>query len=107
MTQDAYLAFETGGTKLVAGVAGEDGSLIETRIIAREHTDKAPRSLSRLIEVGKALREAHEAKGETFRGIGFGYGGQVSRSTQRVLACPHEDGWEDIDIHAEMQRTFA
>jgi len=107
MTKDAYLAFETGGTKLVAGVAGEDGALIETRIIAREHTDNAPRSLSRLIEVGKALREEHEAKGATFRGIGFGYGGQVSRSAQRVLACPHEAGWEDIDIHAEMQNAFA
>jgi glucokinase len=107
MTQDAYLAFETGGTKLVAGVAGADGTLIETRIISREHTDKASRSLSRLIEVGKALRAEHEAKGMTFCGIGFGYGGQVRRSNQRVMTCFHEEGWEDIDVHAELQNVFA
>lgn len=106
MTHDAYLAFETGGTKLVAGVAGSDGALIETRILTREHSNTAPRSLSRLIDAGKALRAEHEAKGFVFRGVGFGYGGQVVRSAQRVLACPHEAGWEDIDVRSELQRAF-
>ncbi len=106
MTQDAYLAFETGGTKLVAGVAGANGRLIGTRILMREGTDRAQRSLSRLIEAGAALRAEHETRGLTFRSIGFGYGGQVSRSTQRVLACPHEAGWEDVDVQAELQCAF-
>jgi glucokinase len=106
MTKDAYLAFETGGTKLVAGVAGSDGVLIETRILAREDNDTAPHSLSRLIDAGAALRAEHEAKGAHFRSIGFGYGGQVIRSTQRVLACPHEVGWENIDVQAELRRAF-
>lgn len=107
MTQDAYLAFETGGTKLVAGVAGADGVLIETRIITREHHDAAPRSLSRLIEAGQALREAHEAKGLNFRGVGFGYGGQMRRRSQRVMTCFHEAGWEELDVQAELQRAYA
>jgi glucokinase len=107
MTHDAYLAFETGGTKLVAGVADASGALIETRMIAREHSDTAPRSLARLMDVGRALRAEHEGKGMAFRGIGFGYGGQVLRSTQRVLACPHEAGWESVDVQAELQRAFA
>lgn len=84
MTHDAFLAFETGGTKLVAGVAGADGALIETRILAREPSDTAPRSLSRLIDAGAALRAEHEANGAIFRGVGFGYGGQVARSAARA-----------------------
>lgn len=107
MTHDVFLAFETGGTKLVAGVAGADGKLIETRMLTREHADAAPRSLSRLIEAGAALRAEYEARGATFRGIGFGYGGQIVRSTGRALACPHEAGWEDIGVQAELQRAFA
>ena len=106
MTQRAYLAFETGGTKLVAAVAEADGKLIESRIISRAPTNRAPQSLRQLIDTSTQLRTDYEARGYTFAGIGFGYGGQVSRGTQRVLRCPHEDGWEDIDVSAELRRAF-
>ena len=40
MSDAHYLAFETGGTKLVAGVAGPDAALLETQRIERipDHT---------------------------------------------------------------------
>jgi glucokinase len=106
MMSAAYLAFETGGTKLVAAVADQNGALIETRILARQPSDRAPHSLGQLIEAAQQLRAAHEADGATLKGIGFGYGGQVSRSQQRVLRCPHEDGWEDIDVRDVLTREF-
>ena len=106
MTNRAYLAFETGGTKLVAAVALADGKLIESRIIARAPSNRASHSLSQLIETAMQLRKGYEACGYGFAGIGFGYGGQVSRSAQRVLRCPHEDGWEDIDVRAELESAF-
>ena len=39
MSDSGYLAFETGGTKLVAGVAGADLRLVETRTAYREPGD--------------------------------------------------------------------
>jgi glucokinase len=106
MTRQAYLAFETGGTKLVAAIADASGKLIETRTLARQPADHAPRSLSNLIEAAKALHADYETKGHNLRGIGFGYGGQVSRSQQRVLRCPHEEGWEDVDVRDVLLREF-
>lgn len=103
---DAYLAFETGGTKLVAAVADAAGRLIESRTLRRDPRNHAPQTLAALIEAAGQLRTAHEAHGAVFKGVGFGYGGQVSRAQQRVLRNPHEDGWEDIDVRDELRRAF-
>lgn len=104
--RDAYLALETGGTKLVAAVADADGCLIEARVLARAPDNRAPDSLAELIDAAQVLLAAHAARGLAFRGVGFGYGGQVSRAAQRALRCPHEEGWEDIDVRAELERAF-
>lgn len=106
MPYPAYLAFETGGSKLVAAVADAEGKLLESCVLARPPDNHAPQSLSALIEVAQRLRMAHEARGAVFKGIGFGYGGQVSRSAQRVLPCPHEAGWDELDVRDVLSRSF-
>jgi glucokinase len=106
MTHFAYLAFETGGTKLVAAVADADGMLIETAIRKRKPNDRAEDSLQQLIDAARELRERHEANGKTFRGIGFGYGGQVKRAAQMPLACIHEAGWEKINVRHRLSDMF-
>ncbi len=103
---EAYLAFETGGTKLVAAVADAGGRLIEAHVLWRHPENRAPQSLAMLIEAASRMRDAHEANGATFKGIGFGYGGQVSRAQQRVLRNPHEEGWEDVDVRGALGRAF-
>ena len=106
MTDARYIVFETGGTKLVAGLADADGRLITTRILDRQHDDRAEQSLERLIDCGLELRETAQLGGATFRGIGFGYGGGVDRIAQRPLACMHEEGWEDLDALDFLKRAF-
>jgi len=106
MDDRTFLAFETGGTKLVAAVADMRGTLIESRLIPRSPTNRAPHSLALLIDAAARLQHDYALRGFAFGGIGFGYGGQVSRSQQRVLRCPHEDGWEDIDVRAHLQHAF-
>ncbi len=87
-----YLAFETGGTKLVAALADSSGVLTQTRVLRRAHTDRASDSIRRLIEAG------HELLGDSRpAAVGFGYGGGVDRARNRPLQCFHEDGWEDVD----------
>ncbi len=106
MSTASYLVFETGGTKLVAGVAGADRRLVETRILYRESGDRAERSLDRLIEAGRELRERHEQHGASFRAIGFGFGGTVRRSAKEPHLCLHEDGWDGLAVVPKLEGEF-
>lgn len=95
-----YLAFETGGTKLVAAVAGRDRRLIETRVIAREPGADAEVSLGALLRLGAELRREH---GGEFLAAALGFGGTVDRLNRRPHRCLHEDGWEAIDVVARLE----
>ena len=106
MQDPAYLAFETGGTKLVAGVAGPDLRLIETRTLSRQPEDTAAESLCGLLKLGRELKSQHEAKGLAFRGCGLGFGGYVRRLDQRPLANLHEPGWDEIDLARALEAEF-
>ncbi len=106
MTSQAYLAFETGGTKLIAAVADENGQFLDRRVLRREHHHTAPVSLARILDAGESLLRDFSARGRSFRAIGFGYGGQVDRTRERAMQCFHEDGWESLDVLAELRRRF-
>ena len=106
MTDVTYLVFETGGTKLVAGVAGQDCRILETCILYREHTDRAETSLKRLVAAAHELVEKHTHQGASFRAVGFGFGGVVRRSTRDPYLCLHEDGWEDLKVVETLEREF-
>ncbi len=101
-----YLVFETGGTKLVAGVAGDDCRIIETSIALREPGDRAEKSFQRLLEAGHALRRRHEKLGHSLRAIGFGFGGIVRRSTRDPFLCLHEEGWETVRVVETLEKEF-
>ena len=106
MTDATYLVFETGGTKLVAGVAGRDCRILETRILYREHDDRAGTSLKRLAAAAHELTEKHQQQGAAFRAVGFGFGGVVRRSTRDPYLCLHEDGWEELSVVETLEREF-
>ena len=106
MSEALYLVFETGGTKLVAGVAGPDCRILETTILRREAGDRAEKSLRRLIQQGHELKKRHEAQDRSFRAIGFGFGGTVRRSRREPHRCLHEQGWEGLPIAATLEKEF-
>jgi glucokinase len=101
-----YLVFETGGTKLVAGVAGPDAKLLEVDVFPRVADHRGEQSLARLIEAGQTLRAKYETQGAKFAAIGLGYGGGFDRAAGRPLVCLHEPGWEDIPIAARLTDAF-
>jgi glucokinase len=106
MRPQAYLAFETGGTKLIAAVAGADGRLIETAMIERVHHHTAQDSLPRLLDLGQTLIDKFRAQDYEFLAVGFGYGGQFDRAAQRPMQCFHEIGWEDLDAKAAVKQRY-
>jgi glucokinase len=101
-----YLVFETGGTKLVAGVAGSDCRILETRILYRDAADRAPKSLQRLVEAGRELKTEYERQGGKIQAAGFGFGGIVRRSTRDPFLCLHEQGWEEVRVVETLEREF-
>ncbi len=101
-----YLAFETGGTKLVAAVAGPDRRILETVVLHREKSDRAERSFERVAAAAEKLYRRYAANGADFRAVGFGFGGAVRRSTNSPLLCLHEDGWEEMDVAGELGARF-
>ncbi len=107
MAAPAYLVFETGGTKLVAGVAGPDCRVLETAILRREAGDRAEKSFHRLIEQGREFKKKYEQRGRSFRAIGFGFGGTVRRSRREPHRCLHEQGWEGLPVVATLEKEFA
>ena len=107
MAEPAYLVFETGGTKLVAAVAGPDCRILETTILRREADDRAEKSFRRLIESGRELKKSHAQQGRSFRAIGFGFGGTVRRSRREPHRCLHEQGWEGLPVAATLEKEFA
>lgn len=106
MSANHYLVFETGGTKLVAGVAGPNAKLLEVEVFPRVAEHRGEQSLSRLIAAGQTLRTKYETQGAKFAAIGFGYGGGFDRDTGHPLVCLHEPGWEDIHIAARLEEAF-
>lgn len=101
-----FLAFETGGTKLVAGVAGPDRRLLKTVAVRREPGDLASRSFGRVVEAAERLVAAEGCSRSDIRSIGFGFGGTVRRSTNSPHLCLHEDGWEDVNVVGELEARF-
>jgi len=106
VSESGYLAFETGGTKLVAGVAGPDLRLIETQMLYRKAEDTAAESFRGLIRMGQELKAEHETKGLCVQGCGMGFGGYVRRSDQRPLANLHEAGWDELDVAGTLEHEF-
>ncbi len=107
MANGGYLVFETGGTKLVAGVAGPDCRILETKILYRGADDRAPKSFERLVEAGRELKRGYEQSGGAVAAVGFGFGGIVRRSTRDPFLCLHEEGWEEVRVVETLEKEFA
>ena len=101
-----YLALETGGTKLVAGIAGSDLRIEKTAVVKRASGDRASQSFKRVIAAAEELLVGCGDQNVQLKSIGFGFGGTVRRSTNSPHLCLHEEGWEEIDVVSELQSRF-
>ncbi len=92
------LGIEIGGTKLQAGVGGEDGRLSG---VARRRVDPS-RGGAGIREVLPSMVEealgAAKCRAEELRGIGVGFGGPVDSGRGRVLVSHQIEGWSDFPL---------
>lgn len=100
------LAFETGGTKLVAALAGSDLRIRKSTAVRRASSDRAPESFRRIVSAAERLLDGETGGRKALTAIGFGFGGTVRRSTNSPHLCLHEEGWGDVDVVGELERRF-
>lgn len=105
-TSRHFLAIETGGTKLVAGLAGLDARLHATVSVRRGAGDRAPESLQRVVQAAQQLLRQEGLGNDDLRAIGFGFGGTVLRPANKPHLCLHEEGWEDQDVASDLAKRF-
>lgn len=101
-----FLAFETGGTKLVAGLAGPDARLHATVTVPRGAGDRASESLRRIVSSAHQLLRREGVADTDLRAIGFGFGGTVLRSANKPHLCLHEEGWDGLDVASDLAGRF-
>ena len=101
-----FLAFETGGTKLVAGIAGRDRRIVKSATVRRRPTDRAPHSMRRILAASDRLVAGVPEARQRLKAIGFGFGGTVRRSTNSPHLCLHEDGWGEVDVVGALTDRF-
>ena len=101
-----FLAFETGGTKLVTGIAGIDRRIVKSTTVKRGATDRAPESMRRILAASELLVASVPGARQRLKAIGFGFGGTVRRSRNSPHLCLHEDGWDEVDVVGELKDRF-
>lgn len=101
-----FLAFETGGTKLVTGLAGPDARLHATVTVPRGAGDRASESLRRIVSAAHQLLQREGIADADLRAIGFGFGGTVLRSANKPHLCLHEEGWDGLDVASDLAKRF-
>ncbi len=104
--ESLFLAFETGGSKLVTGVAGSDRRIRRSATVRRGPSDRAPQSMRRIIAASERLLSDVPDAIQRLKAIGFGFGGTVRRSSNSPHLCLHEEGWDEVDVVSELTRRF-
>src|SRR5256712_8911249 len=99
----SILAFESGGTKLVAALADDSGRLLQGSRSLRRPSQTAAETLQELCQLADSLLSSAPTSP---RAVGYGFGGPVSRATKRPLISYSESGWNHVDPVGHFYRHF-
>ena len=105
--QDPVLAFDFGGTKLVAAVV--DAASGEIYAQARRPTpvtQGAETGLETMLQAGRDALAGVSGRLRQISAIGISFGGPVSQDRRRVLRSMHVKDWEDYDLPSRVEAAF-
>jgi len=106
MPQDraAFIGLDIGNTRLTAGAAQADGTLVySAQRLAPSH-EGAPAAVPMLLAMAEEACAAARAQGLAPAAIGLGFGGPVDYERQATRQSFHSPGWEGFrltDVFAE------
>jgi glucokinase len=96
------ICLESGGTKLVAAGAGEEGQLLALLKRYRQPGQDALVTLTELVEMGREVA----GRLNEIQAVSYGFGGTVRRRDQRPGPCFHEPGWESVSALRYLEDAF-
>ncbi|MGH3412777.1 MAG: ROK family protein [Marmoricola sp.] len=97
MGGDPSIGVDIGGSKVLALVVGEDGSVLEQVVASTPDRSTAPQVVEDcIVETVSGLRERHDVPA-----VGVGAAGFVDASRQRVVFAPHLS-WRDEPLAARL-----
>ncbi len=105
MTKDAILAIDLGGTKVLCGVIGADGTVLGR---AKQSTRSHPDASVLLEQIAACARQAVSAANIDYsriRGVGVGVPGPVNTETGIVKVAPNL-GWHDVPAKMILEKLL-
>lgn len=101
------LGLDIGGTKLAAGVAGDDGRL-RSREVIPARTEEGPEAMiARLVAMAGRALEASGVPPSAVRATGVSCGGPLDVRTGIVREPTNLPGWIDVPLVARLRDEFA
>jgi glucokinase len=91
-----YIGLDIGNTRLTAGAALPDGTLLLSEERAAPSGSEA--ALPVLLDMARAIAAAVRLEGREPAGVGLGFGGPVDYLRQRTRGSFHSPGWADVPL---------
>ncbi len=96
------LAFDIGGSRLVAGLVTAEGELLGSATCPTDPQAPPKQVLARLLELAREATDAARLPWEEAARVGLSYGGPVDFLKGRTITNHHLPGWEDFRLREEM-----
>lgn len=102
------LGLDLGGTKVLAGLVSETGSVLRTWRFPTPAKAGGPAIMQALIDAAReAIASLDAADRDSLRGIGVSSAGHIDHRTGAVLYCtPNLPGWSGMAIARNLQDAF-
>ncbi len=102
-----FLGLDIGGTKLAAGVAGDDGRLLSREVIPARTEEGPETMIARLLEMGRRVVAASDVPPKAIAATGVSCGGPLDIRTGVVREPTNLPGWIDVPLVARLTAAFA
>lgn len=100
------LGLDVGGTKLAAGVVGQDG-VVHGYLVEPTRVHEGPLvTVPRLLELGRRSLRAASAAPDDIAAVGVGCGGPLDLVTGHVKGPPGLPGWDDVPLTDLVRAEF-
>jgi len=101
------LGLDIGGTKLAAGVAGEDGRVLSREVIPARTEEGPEAMIARLVELGRRVLAASGVSPAAIAATGISCGGPLDIRDGIVREPTNLPGWIDIPLVSRLTDDFA
>lgn len=101
------LGLDIGGTKLAAGVAGDDGRLLSREVIPARTEDGPETMIERLVAMGRRVVDASGVAPADIAATGVSCGGPLDIRTGIVREPTNLPGWIDVPLVARLTTDLA